>query len=83
MYGKMIMTGYIFGEMEKELLLNPNCKKKYLEYDGDKIIVHVLLHNKKYTKLFVMCDYDAKTDKYTTGMNFNLKNNYSLTFEAV
>ena len=81
MYGNMIE--YVFCEMGRELLLNPNCKKKYLEYNGDKIIVYVSLHNKNYTKLLVMCDYDAKTDKYTTRMNFNLKNNYYLIFECI
>ena len=66
-----------------ELLVNPQTKRKYFTYDGDKCVVHIQLHTNKFTKIMFICDYDEKTDRYTTCMEFKLKNKYSLTFEVM
>lgn len=66
-----------------ELLANPQTKRKYFTYDGDKCIVHIQLHTNKFTKIMFMCDYDEVTDRYTTCMQFKLRNKYSLNFEIM
>ena len=81
MYANML--NYVFLTMGSELILNPHCQRKKLYFEDQTIIVHVISHTKKYTKLIVMCDWDEETDRYTTVMNFKLRNKYSLTFEVM
>ena len=81
MYGDKIQ--FMLQLVADELLVNPQTKNKYFTYDGDKCIARILCHTKKFTKIMLMCDYNETADRYTTCMEFNLKNKYSLTFETI